>query len=62
MGLYELLVVDDTIRSLIHKRAPEEEIVAQARKTQQSLRSDGRNKVLSGRTTVEEVLRVTRED
>ncbi len=62
MGLYELLVVDDTIRSLIHKHAPEEEIVAQARKTQQSLRSDGRNKVLTGRTTVEEVLRVTRED
>ena len=62
MGLYELLVVDDTIRSLIHKHAPEEEIVAQARKTQQSLRSDGRNKVLTGRTTLEEVLRVTRED
>jgi general secretion pathway protein E len=62
MGLYELLVVDDTIRSLIHKRAPEEEIVQQARKTQQSLRADGRAKVLSGRTTVEEVLRVTRED
>jgi general secretion pathway protein E len=62
MGLYELLEVDDTVRTLIHKRAPEDEIVAQSRKTQQSLRADGRAKVLSGRTTVEEVLRVTRED
>jgi len=62
MGLYELLVVDDIIRTLIHKRAPEDELVAQARKSQQSLRADGRAKVLSGKTTVEEVLRVTRED
>jgi general secretion pathway protein E len=62
MGLYEVLLVDDTIRTLIHKRAPEDEIVAQARKSQQSLRADGRAKVLSGKTTVEEVLRVTRED
>jgi general secretion pathway protein E len=62
MGLYELLSVDDTIRGLIHKRAGEEEIAAHSRKTQQSLRADGRAKVLAGLTTVEEVLRVSEGD
>ena len=33
-----------------------------ARKATQSIRADGRARILEGVTTVEEVLRVTRED
>ncbi|MBK7729159.1 MAG: type II secretion system ATPase GspE [Gammaproteobacteria bacterium] len=62
MGLYELLVVDDTMRGLIHSHASEGLLAAHSRKTQQSLRADGRAKVLAGLTTVEEVMRVSQED
>ena len=62
MGLYELLVVDDTMRGLIHEHASEDLLAAHSRKTQQSLRADGRAKVLAGLTTVEEVMRVSQED
>ncbi len=62
IGLYELLVVDETMRRLIHDRASEEAIAAHARRTDAALRADGRAKVLAGLTTVEEVLRVSAED
>lgn len=61
-GIYELVVVDDTMRSLIHEQAAEQDLEAQARKQTQSIRADGRANVLAGNTTLEEVLRVTREE
>lgn len=62
-GIYELLVVDENIRKLIHSEAAEEEIVKAMRiKSMQSIRSDGKSRILDGITTVEEVLRVTLED
>jgi general secretion pathway protein E len=61
-GIYELVVVDDTLRTMIHDGAGEHELERHARTLTPSIRDDGRSKVLKGETTIEEVLRVTRED
>ena len=61
-GIYELIVVDDQMRTMIHDGASEQELERYARHTTPSIREDGRAKVLRGETTIEEVLRVTRED
>ncbi len=59
-GIYELLVVDDTIRQLILTKATSQIIRESARKKgMTTLREDGWKKVAKGITTVEEVLRVT---
>ena len=57
-----MVVVDDTLRRLIHDGAAEAELERHARTLTPSIREDGRAKVLSGETTLDEVLRVTRED
>jgi general secretion pathway protein E len=61
-GIYELVLIDDTLRTMIHDGASELELERQARTLTPSIREDGRAKVLRGETTIEEVLRVTRED
>jgi general secretion pathway protein E len=61
-GIYELIVVDDQMRTMIHDGASEQELEKYARHATPSIRDDGRAKVLRGETTIEEVLRVTRED
>jgi general secretion pathway protein E len=61
-GLYEMVVVDDAFRRRIHEGAGEVELVAQARGRTPGLLEDGWDKVRAGLTSVEEVLRVTRED
>jgi general secretion pathway protein E len=63
LGIHELLIVDDEVRNLTMKAADSGSIrrVAAA-KGMNSLREDGAEKVLSGQTTIEEVLRVTQED
>jgi general secretion pathway protein E len=61
-GIYELIVLDDQLRSMIHAGASEADLTASARKHSPGIREDGRRKILAGATTVEEVLRVTRED
>jgi general secretion pathway protein E len=61
-GIYELVVVDDQMRTMIHDEAPEHELERYARTMTPSIRDDGLDKVLRGETTVEEVIRVTRED
>ena len=58
-GIYELIPIDDTLRMLIHEGAGEQAMVKHARTLSQSIFEDGRNKVLQGVTSVEEVLRVT---
>ncbi len=57
-GLYELAIIDDKVRQLIHQGASEQELEHEIRKTTPSMGSDGIKKVLSGITSVEEVLRV----
>jgi general secretion pathway protein E len=62
-GIYELLVVDDSIRELILKKVTAQSICDQARKNgMRTLREDGWDKVVKGITTVEEILRVTLND
>ena len=61
-GIYELVIIDDAMRELIHERAGELEITRHARKLTPSIREDGWRKVLAGDTSIEEVLRVTKED
>jgi type II secretion system protein E len=60
MGIYELLVLNEAIRPLILSRAPASTIAQKAIEFgMRTLRIDGWNKVRSGSTTIEEVLRVT---
>jgi general secretion pathway protein E len=61
-GIYELVLIDEGMRQLIHDGAGELELERHARQLTKSILDDGRRKVLEGATTVEEVLRVTRED
>lgn len=61
-GIYELVTVDDTMRTMIHDGAGEHELERHARLSSPSIREDGRAKVLMGETSLEELLRVTRED
>ncbi|NJN51901.1 MAG: Flp pilus assembly complex ATPase component TadA, partial [Gammaproteobacteria bacterium] len=61
-GIYELIVVDDELRQMVHDRAAEQALTAYVRQSAPSIRDDGRAKVLAGVTTVQEVLRVTLED
>lgn len=60
-GIYELIVIDEELRRLIHNNAGEHDMEAYARRFGPSIRQDGARNVLSGVTTLEEVLRVTRE-
>ena len=61
-GVYELMVADDAVRSLIHQRAPESEIWQAARaRGMRSMREDGERLVREGITSLEEVLRATRD-
>jgi general secretion pathway protein E len=62
IGIYELVVVDETLRERIHDRSSEQELTRHVRTTCPGIREDGRDKVLSGVTTVQEILRVTLED
>jgi general secretion pathway protein E len=60
LGIFELLRVDDAVRRKIQVTATAAEISAATRADgMTSLREDGIAKVLAGRTTVDEVLRVT---
>jgi len=61
-GIYELITLDDRMREMIHEGVSEQELERHARKGGPSIRADGRRLVMLGRTTLDEVLRVTRED
>lgn len=61
-GIHELLVVDERVRELIHNGHGEQAIDKYVRASAPSIRDDGLAKVIAGVTTLEEVLRVTREE
>ena len=61
-GIYELIAVDDHMRTMIHDGSSEQDLERYARTASSGIRDDGRRKVMEGDTTLEEVLRVTRED
>jgi general secretion pathway protein E len=61
-GVYELMVVDDAVQALIHGRASEQELVKAAiANGMRSMREDGERLVGEGVTSLEEVVRVTRD-
>jgi len=62
-GIYELLVVDDKVRTHILRNSDSNTIKREGVDAGMvSLREDGARKVLTGVSTIEEVLRVTQED
>jgi type II secretory ATPase GspE/PulE/Tfp pilus assembly ATPase PilB-like protein len=63
MGIYELLFMDEEIRSLILGRAASTTIAQKAMQNgMRTLRADGWIKIQAGQTTIEEVLRVTQTE
>ncbi|MBV1915807.1 MAG: type II secretion system ATPase GspE [Pseudomonadales bacterium] len=61
IGIFELVEVDNTMREAIHNGAGEIELEKLARQQTQSIRTSGAASVLSGDTTIDEIIRVTRE-
>ena len=61
-GIYEVVEVDDRMRTMIHDGASEHDIEHYARTRSPGIGDDGIRLVLEGRTSLEEVLRVTREN
>lgn len=63
LGIYELLVTNDEMRHLAHDRVSSTEIKRAAlRSGMRTLRMDAWNKVLSGATSADEALRITKGD
>lgn len=63
VGIIEAVVITPGMRTLIMDKAPERKLKEQARKDGMiSLREDGMKKARSGRTSIEEVMRVTIAD
>ncbi|WP_436915912.1 type II secretion system ATPase GspE [Acinetobacter gandensis] len=60
-AIYEIVPIDEHTRRLIHSNAAEFELENHVRANAGSIRDDGLRKVLAGKTTIEEVLRVTNE-
>jgi len=61
-AIYEMMVLDDPVRNLIMQRANANMIKTTAvQRSMRTLLQNGARKVLEGRTTAEEVLRVTQE-
>ncbi len=58
-GIYELIPVDDHLRTMIHEQASEEEMLDYVRRTVKGISQSGFDKVLAGVTNVDEVLRVS---
>ena len=62
-GIYELMMIDEEVREMIHLRQTAGVIKQKAiEKGLRTLRMDGARKVMTGVTTIAEVLRVTQAD
>ncbi|MFL0807245.1 MAG: type II secretion system ATPase GspE [Oceanobacter sp.] len=59
-GIYEIIEVDDGLKTLIHDGAGEQEMTTHVRKLGPGINDDGIRKVLAGLTTIEELLRVSK--
>ncbi|MDR9751618.1 type II secretion system ATPase GspE [Pseudomonas sp. SZMC_28357] len=62
VGIYELISVTPAISALIHQGASEQALAELARQASRSLFQDGRQRLLVGVTSLDELLRVTQED
>ena len=59
-GIYEIIEVDEALKTLIHNGAGELDIDKYARTKSNSIQRDGLQKAYEGETTIEEVLRVSK--
>jgi general secretion pathway protein E len=62
IGIYELISVTPAVAALIHQGASEQALVDATRQVSRSLFQDGRQRVLDGMTSLDELLRVTQEN
>jgi len=62
IGIYEVVVIDNSLRQLIHDDANELTIEQHVRTTTPSIRQDGCRLVRNGLTTIEEVIQATIAD
>lgn len=60
-GIYELITIDENVRSMIHRNESLQNIEHYIRPTMPSIREDGFKRVLAGDTSLAEILRVTSE-
>ena len=60
-GIYEVIAVDNALQNMIHDNASEQMLRNYAHPLYPSLRQDGWRQVLNSTTSLEEVLRVTKE-
>lgn len=58
-GIYELIIIDETLRSMIHRNEALQVIEDYIRPNIPSIREDGFKRVLAGDTSLSEILRVT---
>jgi general secretion pathway protein E len=56
-----MIELDDPMRTMIHDGASEQELEKYARRFTPGMRQDGNRRALAGVTTLEEVVRVSRE-
>ncbi len=61
-GLYEFIPVDHKLQNMIHEGEGEQIMEEYARTITRSLGQDGKRMILQGKTSLEEVLRVSRDD
>jgi general secretion pathway protein E len=59
-GIYELIMVDEELRTMIHDGVNEQLMESHCRRRNPGLFEDGINRILAGDTSLAEVLRVTR--
>lgn len=59
MGIYEIISMDETLRGMIHRNESPQVIEHYIRPFTLSIRQDGFQRVLSGETSLAEILRVT---
>ncbi len=60
-GIYEMIEIDEMLSTMIHDGASQPKLERYCRTKSHSLREDGIRKVVQGETTLDEVLRVTRD-
>lgn len=61
-GIYEIILIDDTLREMIHRHDNIHVLEAYIRPTTQSIQEDGFKRVLAGDTSLAEILRVTSQN
>jgi general secretion pathway protein E len=60
-GIYEFIPLDNTLRAMIHDGAGQHTLESHAHAHYPSIMQDGARRVMKGETSLEEVLRVTRD-